>query len=310
MALPSSPNEPSREEPCRDGKPTEFCPALPEEGINNPPYRPIRSLFVNLLKVAAVLLAVFLCLDLAANHLARFVPFSWERWATGDVLLEKKLDARGRAKEQELRRIASRLSAAADFPAGMDVRIFYNPGKTQNAYATFGGNIIVFDGLLDLVESEDGVAMVLAHEMMHIKHRDAVRGVVRGVGLMLLASGIQGGRELDGVLRLGEQGYSRGQEEEADLGAVAVLGKVYGHAGGAEEFFRVLAEKVEKRRVDEGAHEGSALGSSHPDTLVRLRRVREEAKRLGLPEKGEMTPLSDVLDQGSVWIETGPVKDS
>lgn len=286
----------------------EFCPVLPADGINNPPENMVHRLFINLAWVTGAIILLLVVLNFAATYLTPYIPFRWERALTGGDLLSGKLDARGRARQEELRRIAGRLVAAADLPEGMEVSVFYNGSGVKNAFATFGGNILVFDGLLDLVESEDGLAMVLAHEIMHIKHRDAVKGVVRALGLGLLALGMDGGGGYaDMVVRLGVSGYSREQEEAADLGAVGVLGRVYGHVGGAGEFFRGLAERVEGRDVGGGGGGIGAVVSTHPDTLVRLRRVEEEAGRLGYGVVGELTPLAGVLGRGAVVIEEGRV---
>lgn len=263
------------------------------DGINNPPESHVRSFIVNLGLVAGALVVLYLLLDLAASFLTPFVPFEWERRAVGREFLQAGLDADGRAKQDELRRIASRVAGAMDLPDGMDVAVFYNPGKVVNAFATFGGNILVFQGLLDLMESEDELAMVLAHEIAHVKHRDPVKGVVRAFGLVVLSAGLDVGG--DGVARIGMASYSRGQEEAADREAVAALGQVYGHAGGAAAFFGTMARKVEKRGPDAKASSLPALTASHPDTLLRLRGVGEEAARLGIPARGEFTPLAKVL---------------
>lgn len=297
MEQPSSPPE-------TGGKTNpEYVPVIPDDGINNPPEDMLRRFWINLGLVVAAVVLLLLALNFAANHLTRFIPFSWEKRLSGDVMLQASLDARGKAKQAELRRLAARLSKAADLPEGMDVTLYYNPRKVKNAFATFGGNIVVFDGLLDLIESEDGLAMVLAHEIMHIKHRDAIKGLIRAAGLILLSSGLQSGNFVDGVVNLGVSGYSREQEEAADLEAVAVLGKAYGHAGGAGDFFRSLAGKVERRDADGAGHEMTAVASTHPDTVVRLRRAMAEADRLGIPESGKLTPIPDVLDNNQVFID-------
>ena len=36
---------------------------------------------------------------------------------------------------------------------------------TVNAFATLGGHVFVFTGLVDSLDSENGLAMVLAHEL-------------------------------------------------------------------------------------------------------------------------------------------------
>lgn len=266
------------------------------EDISAPDRRHLRGCVVNFLIVVAAFSALAFALDLAANHLTPFIPFRWEKKLLGKNLLQSSLDDRGKAKQNELRRLASRLAAAMDFPGDVDVTVFYNSDRVVNAFATFGGNIVFFQGLLNLMDSEDELAMVLAHEMAHVKHRDVMRGIVRAFGFVMLSIGLQDGGSFVGQLSGWEMaGYGRGQETEADLAAVRALGVLYGHAGGAAEFFQSLAVQVEHRQLS-GKRSIAGLNSSHPDTLHRYDSCREEAKRLGIPFEGELTPLPEPLN--------------
>ncbi len=288
MAPHSYPTD--REEPSYENR-------QPAEGINSPRGSALWSFAKTAFTVALAVGMLLLVLNVLATYLTPLIPFRWEKALVGQNFLQARLDAAGQAKERELRRLAERLAPALEMPPDMAVKIFYYPGPTVNAFATFGGNILFFQGMLDLLENEDQVAMVLAHEMSHIKHRDAVKGLVRGFGLLLLSLGLQGGEGMVGNLTdMGLAGYSRSQEEAADLQAVRALGKVYGSAAGAMGFFRVLAEKVEKRSAEEnGGNELPAIMASHPDTLLRLRRAEEEARRWGIPVAGLPTPLPEGL---------------
>ena len=287
MELPSSPPE--------DGA-VEFVNPPVADDINAPDRRHLRGCVVNFFIVVAAILALGVVLDFAANYLTPYIPFRWEKALLGSDLLQSTLDAEGRARQEELRSLAARLEAGMDFPGDVSVSVYYNPGRTVNAFATFGGNIIVFRGLLDLMDSEDELAMVLAHEMAHVKHRDMLRGSVRACGFVLLSLGLQdGGASLGQVMEWEMAGYGRSRETEADLAAVRALGRLYGHAGGAYEFFHSLAVEVEKRDPA-GKRPIAGLNSSHPDTLRRLDACREEAEKLNIPFEGGLTPLPDVFD--------------
>lgn len=279
----------------RQSSPSEPEYSNPEvaDGINNPPESQLRAFFVNLGYVVLLLAFLFCAFGLAATYLAPSIPFSWEKRVFGDNLPGTPPAGRDAAKRDELRRLAARLSAAMDLPEGMEVTVHYSSASTVNAFATFGGHIVVFQGLLNLSASEDELAMVLAHEIAHVKHRDAVKGIVRLAGLILLSVGLQG--NMDSLMNLGMAGYSRSQENAADLAAVGAVAAVYGHAAGATGFFTMLAEKVEHRDAGGTPSRMRALTASHPDTLQRLRNVRAEAERLGVPLEGELTPLPEVL---------------
>lgn len=272
---------------------TEYSNPPVADGINNPPESQLKSFFVNLSIVAGALALLFVVLNLAAVYLTPCIPMRWEKAVVGNDLLGSTLTGDEEARQERLRRLARKVAAALDMPPDLEVTVFYNPGPTVNALATLGGTVLVFRGLLDMMGSEDELAMVLAHEMAHVKHRDPIKGLARASGFLLLSLGMQDdGAFVGQATTLGLAGYSRGQESDADREAVAALAKLYGHAGGAAAFFTRLAREVEKRRPDEKAPSFSGFASSHPDTLLRLQRVREEAERLGVPAEGELTPLA------------------
>ncbi|MEC9410786.1 MAG: M48 family metalloprotease, partial [Pseudomonadota bacterium] len=68
------------------------------------------------------------------------------------------------------------------------VKVHWLPNvDAANAFATSGGNIHVTRGLLDAVNSENGLAMVLAHEYAHIELRHPVVLMLEQIGHTLIA---------------------------------------------------------------------------------------------------------------------------
>lgn len=55
--------------------------------------------------------------------------------------------------------------------------------EEPNAMALPGGAILLTSGLLETVDSENGLAFVLAHELGHYAHRDHLRSLSRGLAL-------------------------------------------------------------------------------------------------------------------------------
>ena len=54
--------------------------------------------------------------------------------------------------------------------------------KTINAFAVPGGNVVLFEGLLDAARSPEEVAGVLGHEVGHVMNRDPMRLNLRSAG--------------------------------------------------------------------------------------------------------------------------------
>ncbi|QNA98397.1 M48 family metallopeptidase [Massilia sp. Se16.2.3] len=158
-----------------------------------------------------------------------------------------------------------------------------------NAVVVPGGTIYVFAGLFEHVQSENGLAFVLAHELSHLAHRDHLRALGRGIvlyGLATLATG--DGSALAGVLapvqQAGEASYSRGREAAADATALQVLQCRYGHVGGATEFFESLQES------HDSAIPGSHYFASHPQMGARIAAMRSEAAAAGM-KTGAVRPF-------------------
>ena len=65
-----------------------------------------------------------------------------------------------------------------------------------------GGKIIVFSGLLADAGSPDELAGVLAHEIQHVLHRDALRGLVGRLGGSAVIAVLLGGGDLARIVEL------------------------------------------------------------------------------------------------------------
>ena len=118
------------------------------------------------------------------------------------------------------------LIAAAN--TGLPIHIDVVDVAVPNAFALPGGNIVVLRGLLDRVAGPDEFLGVLAHELGHVTHRDAMRQLIETTGLTAVVSAVIGdytGSTI-GVLvgrSLISLSYSRDVEANADTFAVAVL---------------------------------------------------------------------------------------
>ncbi len=97
-----------------------------------------------------------------------------------------------------------------------------------NAFAASNGFIYVTKGLLDIIESDDELAFVLAHEIAHIEKKHAVINYKRAMALSFMAAIFIAGSGNDSkdnmetalftsvMLNIIMKGYSREQEREAD----------------------------------------------------------------------------------------------
>lgn len=109
-----------------------------------------------------------------------------------------------------------------------------------HAYATFGGNVVLNRSLLNERPSEEAVAAVLVHEMGHIKHRDPLHSMLRGVLYSAVAALFGSETQMQALAGIGSLKYSRDMERAADAAAINAIAQEYGSVGGATQLFDTL----------------------------------------------------------------------
>ncbi|MCB1727921.1 MAG: M48 family metallopeptidase [Gammaproteobacteria bacterium] len=270
-------------------------PQIPE-GINTSDRHPLKEFAT--LAGGAVLLIVALgwLMGQVAGSLAGLLPFEKEMALVPKELLSS--DA-GPELQAYLDRLAARLGQDMDLPEGMQVRVHFSGNDTFNAFATLGGNILLFRGLVEALPHENALSMLLAHEIAHVLHRDPIVGIGRGAAIRLVTGLLLGSPDL---AVLGSAGiytqlhYSRGMERAADAAALRAVHQRYGHIGGAAELFNIL--RAERERS--GGGEMPAFFSSHPLDLDRLQTITATARQQGWHENGQATPLPAAFND---WMQ-------
>jgi len=242
--------------------------------------------------------AAVVAVSIAATWIAPKVPFRYEQHLADGFFQERRQppDKEGAAREQALRTIAHRLVAEMDLPRGMSVTVHYDDASVLNAFASLGGHIVVYRGLIERMPNEDALAAVVAHEIAHVRRRHPAASLGRGVAIAVVLSvvGISGGsgvadRVVGAAPTLALLKFSRDQEAEADADAMRAIAKAYGHVGGMQDLFRVFQEA----RPD--APSGPQFLLTHPITAERLQSVASSAAREGWATTGERKPLDGAL---------------
>jgi len=134
--------------------------------------------------------------------------------------------------------------------------------------------------------------MVIAHEIAHVKHRDPIVAMGRGV-LIATAIGVLTGASGDGTIDhlLSDTGmfaglhFSREQESEADNEALMALFKVYGHVQGSTTLFEYF------QASEEAGFNVPELLRTHPPSDDRVEELRQLARERHWPARGTLLPL-------------------
>ena len=153
---------------------------------------------------------------------------------------------------------------------GFELRVYVIDSDLINAFATLGGYIFVFDGLIEAVEDENSLAMVVGHEIAHVHHRDPLLGTGRGMLIQLVIAALSGNSMDPSSIHMGSEviltSYSRDQELAADELALQLVEERYGHVGGAKRLFALIDD-------DTADFEFAEFLSTHPDPDARMEKI-------------------------------------
>ena len=230
----------------------------------------------SLAAAASIVAVIVFGVPLAADRLTPLVPQALER-RLGDaadvqvkaIFGDKICD--GAAGRQAFGKLVDRLREAAGLDNSVLASMLATP--VPNAFALPGGRIYLFSGLLAKAESPDEIAGVLAHELGHLRHRDATRNLIYNGGTSFLIGLLFGDITGSGALifasrTLVSSSYSREAEQDADAFAIDLMHKLGRSPKGLGELlFRVTGK--------EGDRNLSIL-ANHPLTEDRLARMRAE----------------------------------
>ncbi len=259
----------------------------PPEGINYEPSGWQRDFILLVLGFIAGLALITWLVILALGWSARWIPFSWEQSLSASLNEQREQTAR----TEYLQTLADNLARAGGLNPELSLVVHHQEQDTVNAFATLGGHIIVLDGLLEEVDSEQGLAFVIAHEIAHIHYRHPLQNAARQAGLGLISALIFGRSDLNWIAGSGGQlamlDYSRNMEREADAWALQALYAHYGHVAGADSLFRWLAQQQRAGTLPEWL-------STHPDTQARLERLEQLSSARGYSTDGTLTAIPDV----------------
>lgn len=236
-----------------------------------------------------------------AQNIARVIPFSAEKRFVRpyETALSKLFgeSTRGSVKiEEYLRDLSTRLSKAMNLDESIELSVHYLDIDEKNAFATLGGHVFILSGLLKSLPDENSLAMVLAHEIAHVQHRDPVASMSRGMALQMVYGFATGGGSADlaGVFgSLGESLYSRKQESSADIAALHALYELYGHVSGYRTFFEWVNDQYGSEITDDSSTFREWF-ASHPAIVRRLDSLDREAARLGAG-RGKTVPYPDYV---------------
>lgn len=270
----------------------QYTPKLPEENHNVSSSSPAKDFAILLSGLIGIIVVAYMALGFAVDWAVEEMDPRTEakvfKTISFDLGLEEDHDVRKSAILQrmvdELNRDCTRLP--------IKFKVYAIPDEMINAMALPGGTILVFGGLLDIMDSENALMMVLGHELGHFNNRDHLKGIGRSLVLMVLSTMLMGPNNMlndwmSTSLTLSQLAYSRGQESKADAFGLKALQCRYGHVSGATQFFDTMSKKHHIGNVQK-------FFVSHPVSEERVANLKSLAAQQGFGE-GKLTPLREEL---------------
>lgn len=176
----------------------------------------------------------------------------------------------------QIDRVSRRLLQAIPNPP--KVSFILAAGESSvNAGTTFG-KIIIAEGMVRFVRSDDELAMILGHELAHLTQghvsRGAMNNTLLGIGSIIAGSFIPGGDAATSMVgQLFLNHFNQDQEREADQ-----VGLRYAYDAGYDP---QAAAQVMRRMAEEVPETDSAgFFSSHPSSTERFAALQREAEAL------------------------------
>ncbi len=145
-----------------------------------------------------------------------------------------------------------------------------------NAFATPGGFIYVYTGLIKFLDNADDLAGVMGHEIAHASLRHSSDQLKQQLGLQFLLSIALGEASSSQIAQLGSSflslSFSRSDESESDEYSVIYLNDTDYACNGAATFFEKLS----------GQGGGTpAFLSTHPSPASRVEDINAKATEVG-----------------------------
>lgn len=142
--------------------------------------------------------------------------------------------------------------------------------KDLNAFATLGKRIVVYTELIKMLDSDSGLALVIAHELGHLERKHLIKSMIRNnLSTVVRHYVFKDNKILGSLEQLEGLHYSRDTEKDADMFGINLVNKFYCNVLGKLEFFEKMS-KLEK------SGKFSEYFSTHPLSSSRIDYLKAE----------------------------------
>jgi predicted Zn-dependent protease len=167
--------------------------------------------------------------------------------------------------------------ASLGYTSEYDINVHYSNVELINAFATPGGQIVVFEGIIDMCDTWEELAALLGHELAHVNERHSFKLLTRNLGNYVIFNAITGDMAgltstiLEGAYQLHELSNSRSFEREADIEGLKMMVASGINPSAAVAVFKQLSSYREMGYTD--------ILQTHPLTSKRVKYLERIIKR-------------------------------
>lgn len=246
-----------------------YIPKEINENVNVSKTHPLKEFSSLLIGLFLSVIAIYIILGFVVDLIIPVVPAKFETKIAG--FFEDKINKEKSKNNPYVDSLFNEL--VSHFPnKDQSFKLHIVDNRTINALALPGGHIVLFQGLIDEVESENELIFILGHELGHINNRDHLKGMGRGLVLVLLSSFLSVDdialKIISGPINATESKFSQKQEIMADRFGLDMLNAFYGHCGGALSFFNRISSEEELSKFE-------YFFSTHPNPQERVNNIKE-----------------------------------
>jgi len=241
--------------------------------------------------IGLILLSYFVIIPNLAEFIATKVPASYET-ELGEGIYNQMSEDFDIDEEKTI--AANEFFKELNIKSNYPVQITVVNSPIKNAFALPGGHIVVYDEILQSMNSEDEFAALLSHEYSHIALKHTTRALFRSLGtymvLSIVLSDINGimGVIIENAHNVKSLSYTRSLEEEADNNGLKLMLQAGINPQGMVSLFKHLKEPTDE------SFEVPEFLNTHPRLDERIKYIERKYKN---------APLKNIKSKklGQIW---------
>jgi len=235
----------------------------------------LKAIAVAVALVAFLVGGYFFVLPPVAEFIAGRIPQQVEV-ELGNSLYSRFVE--GEVRDDKLSLLLNKFAQKIDFNTTYPIKITVVKSPEVNAFALPGGNIVIYDGILEKMNTSEELAALLSHEAAHITYKHSLKSISRNLSgylfISLILNDLNGFTTvlIDNANSLNNLSYSRALEADADTRALETLSNNGLSQYGMVRLFEILSKEG-------GDNQFLKFLSTHPLTSDRMAFAKEQALR-------------------------------